>query len=198
MFIRSYLADITTTQTRTSRLSILYGSMVISYPIANFLSIYIYSYGGYLAIWGTSLGVGVVTLLYVLFVVQDSRGREQETNDDVPYAHFDVLDANDASSVRCDFCTVISNLWECFDVTFQPRNGYKRACLCILLASMCFFILQSKTTTNITKRFNKNDYFFTVPGSITYLYTKKLFDWDQPQYALFSTISSLTAVLGKK
>lgn len=36
----------------------------------------------------------------------------------------------------------------------------------------------------------------TVPTNVSYLYTKMLFGWDQPQYSLFSTVTSITAVLG--
>lgn len=116
--------------------------MVISYPTASFISIYIYSYGGYYAIWGTSLGVGLITLLYIIFVIKDSRGRESEElqNDAALSVNFD---AEDPENSQFNFFFVVSNLWECFAVTFQPRNGYKRACLAILLGSMCLFVFQS-------------------------------------------------------
>nr|CAH0103279.1 unnamed protein product [Daphnia galeata] len=183
MALNSYIADITTTQSRTSRISIMYGCMAISYPIANFISIYIYSYGGFFAIWGTSLGLGVITLCYIIFFIKDSRGHESEEDQiennysSVNNYSPDNEESDTSGTIRCRCDSVAFNLWECFAVTFQPRNGYKRACLSILLASMCVYVYQ-------------------IPGSVTYLYTRKLFDWDQPQFALFSTISSLTAVLG--
>lgn len=183
MALNSYMADITNTQSRTSRLSIMYGSMTISYPIASFVSIYIYTYGGYFAIWGTSLGLGTIALLYIIFWIKDSRGLESEDeqveSSYSPSVNFGQDDEQLVAlrTARCHCGSVALNLWECFTVTFQPRNGYKRACLSILLASMCVYVSQ-------------------IPGSVTYLYTRKLFDWDQPEFALFSTISSLTAVLG--
>lgn len=146
------MADITTTQSRTSRISIMYGSMAISYPIASFISIYIYTYGGYFAIWGTSMGLGVITLLYVICFIKDSRGSESEEeqveNSYSPSVNFGQDDEQLVGfrTVQCRCGSVALNLWECFTVTFQPRNGYKRACLSILLASMCMYVFQSKLT----------------------------------------------------
>lgn len=149
LLYNSYIADITTSHTRTSRISILYGCMAISFPVANFVSIYIYTYGGFFAIWGTSLGLGVTTLCYIIFFIKDSRGRESAENQ-IGNTYSPVVDHSQESEefsnsgtigCRCD--SVAFNLWECFAVTFQPRNGYKRACLSILLAAMCVFVYQS-------------------------------------------------------
>lgn len=145
------MADITNTQSRTSRLSIMYGSMTISYPIASFVSIYIYTYGGYFAIWGTSLGLGTIALLYIIFWIKDSRGLESEDeqveSSYSPSVNFGQDDEELVAlrTARCRCGSVALNLWECFTVTFQPRNGYKRACLSILLASMCVYVSQSKS-----------------------------------------------------
>ena len=120
--------------------------MAVSFPTANFISIYIYSYGGYFAIWGTSLALGALTLLYIVFFIQDSRGIEREDQIDTSSStNFgqENEDFPDVAVVQCSLSSVAINLWECFAVTFQARNGYKRACLSILLASMCFFVFQS-------------------------------------------------------
>lgn len=114
----------------------------MSYPTANFISIYIYSYGGFYAIWGTSLAIGVITLLYIAFVIKDSRGAEENQSDASSMVNF--ISEDDTANNQCSFGFVASNLWECFAVTFQARNGYKRACLVILLVAMCLFVFQSK------------------------------------------------------
>ena len=55
-------------------------------------------------------------------------------------------------------------------------------------------VVMNAIERNLQNLFNS---VITVPGSVAYLYARKLFGWDQPQFALFSTISSLAAVAGK-
>lgn len=150
----SFVADITCTNSRTSRISILYGCLAASYPTANFISIYLYSYGGYIGIWATSLSLGVINLLYIIFFIKDSRGRESmklEETETFSSINPDDQEGNETVASICGCSTVALNLWECFAITFQPRNGYKRACLSILLASMCVFICQSNLLPSIWK-----------------------------------------------
>lgn len=147
-FACSYIADITTSESRTSRISFLYGAINIAFPGANFVSIYIYTYGGYLAIWGTSLALGVLALLYVVFFITDSRGPKS--------LHADLTEESDdspAESSGC--CSVISNLLECFTVTFMRRNGHKQACLILLLTSMSLFVLSGGIWTSVSKALNR-------------------------------------------
>jgi hypothetical protein len=100
------------------------------------------------------LGLGVTTLYYIIFFIKDSRGRESAENQ-IGNTYSPVVDYSQESEefsnsgtigCRCD--SVAFNLWECFAVTFQPRNGYKRACLSILLAAMC--VLFTKVLTFIS------------------------------------------------
>ena len=132
-FCCSYIADITSTESRTWRFSLLYGSILISHPAAHFSSIYIYTSGGYFAIFGTSFGLGLLTLLYIIFCITDSRSQ------------MDTFHRNkEASSLSANCNSVLSNLWECFSVTFQRRKGYTRACIIILLISMCLNVFSRK------------------------------------------------------
>ena len=135
----SYIADITTSESRTSRLSMLYGSLMISFPAANFASIYIYTYGGYLAVFGTSFGLGLLTLLYIIFFITDSRGQGARHHVNINTSTEEL----EEPSPPANCSSVVSNLWECFYVTFQPRNDYKRACIIVLLMSMCFYVFAS-------------------------------------------------------
>lgn len=135
----SYIADITTSESRTSRISFLYGSIAISFPFANFVSIYIYTYGGYYAIWGTSFGLGALTLLYIAFFITDSRGPNSLNASEVNREENELLSENSSPNFSC--LKIITNLWECFEVTFQKRLGYKRSCLCLLMFSMTIYVL---------------------------------------------------------
>ena len=180
--------------------------MLVSYPVANFISIYIYSYGGFYAIWGTSLGLGVIALCYIILFIKDSRGHGSEENQveniDSPIVDYSQQSQElSTSGTKCCCCgPVVSNLLECFTVIFKPRDGYKTACLLILLTSVCVFSFQSNKTNLHT--LNSSCVFcnfflsYAVPESVTYLYARKLFDWDQAQFALLLTVFSLTAVIG--
>lgn len=172
MSINSYIADVSTPETRTSRISLLYGFITVSLPVSMFSSIYIYIYGGYVAIWGTSLTLAAIAFMYLTFFVTDTRGavKNKENGALQDPSGLNVITEADES--------IIQNLWKCFTVTFQKRSGYKRATLCFLLVSMSLYVFSS------------------VPGTVSYLYVRKKFGWDQPQYALFATIVSIITVFG--
>lgn len=136
-FFTSYIADITTPESRTSRISFLYGSIAVAFPVASFISIYIYTNGGYFAIWCTSLGLAILTLLYIALFITDSRGPKSLNPE--PSEVLETSLSSDSSPSGC--CAVLANLWECFTVTFQQRVGHKRACLTLLIASMTIYVL---------------------------------------------------------
>lgn len=122
----------------------MYGCMAVAYPFGNFVSIYIYTYGGSIAIWTTCLAIGVLTIVYILCFITDSRGREEEQ----------LMDCQNDTSSSCaepeegrSAClSAVTNLWESITVTFQARDGYKRARLVLLLASMSIFVFQLGTS----------------------------------------------------
>jgi len=172
MSINSYIADISTPETRTSRISLLYGFITVSLPVSMFSSIYIYTYGGFMATWGTSLALTAIAFIYLTFFLSDTRGGVKEKDDrSLPdHARLNrLLEADDSA---------LKNVWKCFTVTFQRRSGFKRPTLCVLLLAMSLYV------------------FASVPGTVSYLYVRKKFAWEQPQYALFTTIVSIITVLG--
>jgi len=172
MSINSYIADVSTAETRTSRISLLYGFITVSLPVSMFSSIYIYTYGGYIAIWGTSLGLAAIAFIYLSFFVTDTRSSLKEKDEGA------LQDRSGRSAAAALDGSAIENLWKCFTVTFQKRTGYKRASMCLLLVAMSLYVFSS------------------VPGTVSYLYVRRMFDWDQPEYALFTTIVSIITVLG--
>lgn len=102
-----------------------------------FSSIYIYIYGGYVAIWGTSLTLAAIAFMYLTFFVTDTRGavKNKENGALQDPSGLNVITEADES--------IIQNLWKCFTVTFQKRSGYKRATLCFLLVSMSLYVFSS-------------------------------------------------------
>lgn len=83
--------------------------------------------------------MAVVTLLYIIFFVTDSRGPEELNKRINSSTH---INDDDPPPSSCSIIQVLKNLNECFAVTFQERNGYKRVCLTLLLASVCIYIFQ--------------------------------------------------------
>lgn len=134
------MIDITTPKARTWRLSLLGGMIGISIPIANLLSGYIYDSGGNMAIWGTSLALNACALLYIFFGFTDSRGKKSieklkhATLDKILQEKQVINHTQDTSNI---FRDVFKNLVRSFSLTFQRREGYKRACISLLITVTC-------------------------------------------------------------
>lgn len=106
--------------------------MVIGFPVSMFSSIYIYTYGGYLAIWGTSLAITIIGILYIMFLITDSRGKNKTIGRSDGTNVTDTTDDTDQG--------IIQEILSTFTTTFQPRTGYKRAPISLLLAAMCIVV----------------------------------------------------------
>lgn len=153
----------TNEENRTLRLAILTGTIIIAIPLANFLSAFLYNFGGYLAVWCTSLGFALLALYYVFVFITDSKGpnREKRVGPFIKRVLFDrnkvafVEDDDDQVQVekqadqqqhlntRFSLFSELKNLWKCFTVTFRARIGRERACLCLLLLAMCVMLFSN-------------------------------------------------------
>lgn len=123
--MRSYLADITSSKSRTARISFLSGMTILAMPIGSFMSRFVLEYGGHLAIWGTSLGCFTLSLLWIIFFVQDSRGKG---------SNLEIASGCERKKMEGNAAAVVlKNLLHCFAVTFKARPGNKRSCLTIIL-----------------------------------------------------------------
>lgn len=135
-----YIIDITSTKSRTWRLAIVAGTTGIAIPIGNVISAYIYSNGGYLAIWITSLSLHSTALLYITFLIKDSRGKFVELPSETVVVDKAVDEEYFKRNIFHICRTVFLNLWKNFQITFQRREGYKRAIICLLLFSNCLHL----------------------------------------------------------
>ncbi|EFX69296.1 hypothetical protein DAPPUDRAFT_329199 [Daphnia pulex] len=183
MVLHRYIIDITTTEARTWRLSLLGGIVGISVPIGNLISAYIYASGGNIAIWGTALALYTVAFLYIIFFLEDSCGTSSivESTDTqiiekLKYGKLENMRLLPRVKESC--VGILNNLILCFTETFKRRPGYKRACLSILMASMCILI------------------FANANNGVGYLFTRKKFGWDAPDWAFYVTIASAASVCG--
>lgn len=135
--IYSYIVDITPEEKRTLRLAVVSGIIALAVPISQFIRVPIYNNGGYLAIWLTALGLYALAFIYVIFFLEDSRGREKQTE---PRVFRPIREPGHMSGSpfeeAFDCMAIKRNLWQCFTITFQPRQGYKRVIIALLLACL--------------------------------------------------------------
>lgn len=192
LLLLSYLVDITTEQSRTYRMAFLAGLTTLAVPLANLLSVFIYNNGGYIAVWGTVLGIFVINILYVIFFVPETRGKRAKeqivlagpTNVVKPFPdqgedgtlHKDaeanltkeLVAIGELARPKPSCSSVFKNLWKCFTVTFRPRAGYQRACVCLLLAGLCVNLFSGGETSFFTPSMR----LFVISTFGFYLYSK--------------------------
>lgn len=124
-------------------MALVAGMSIVAFPIAQLLSGVIYENGGYMAIWGTSLGLSGCNLLYIVFYLKDSKGKsvqlavESSTNNEKTV----VTTIVEIEKKPTDCVLVLKNLWNCFVVTFRPRVANRRASVSLLLSVLCVNLL---------------------------------------------------------
>jgi hypothetical protein len=109
------------------------------------ISGYIYASGGNIAIWGTSLALYCVAFFYILFGITDSIVRTADEK------IFEKTQHNKQQIKRLEMAkescmNIFKNFIRCFTETFKRRTGYKRACISILIASMCLALFANGKT----------------------------------------------------
>lgn len=138
--MNSYLIDITTEETRTSRISIFSGIVLTIAPFGNFIAGYLFEYGGHLICYGVSFGCLVLSLLYLSLFVVESRIK-------LPLFE-EIADKSKDETCKNRLLLIWTNLVSCFAVTFQKRTGFKRASIAILIVIMCFNVYAESTYTS--------------------------------------------------
>ena len=151
-YLRSYLADITTEDTRTFRLSIYSGIVMSSVPFANYVSVYILDFGGDWAVWITSLALVVSALFYLVFFVAESRCQQQSQD----CANEEPDTKGSVTKLRlltfADDCLPhIKTMMSCFSVAFKPRAGNNRVRFVLLLIMSCLMPFSMGKYTLLTK-----------------------------------------------
>ncbi|KAG7163984.1 Proton-coupled folate transporter-like 5 [Homarus americanus] len=70
----SYISDVTSEESRTSRVGLANSIWFLGGPIGTLIGTYIYKAGGYQVLFGTSLSMYVVSLFYISFFLPESHG----------------------------------------------------------------------------------------------------------------------------
>uniref|UniRef100_A0A6A7G3F5 Proton-coupled folate transporter-like n=3 Tax=Hirondellea gigas TaxID=1518452 RepID=A0A6A7G3F5_9CRUS len=70
----SYISDVTSEGSRTSRIGLANSIWFLGGPIGTFMGTYIYKAGGYQVLFGTSLVMHIIATLYIIFLLPESHG----------------------------------------------------------------------------------------------------------------------------
>ena len=111
MSVYSYVADITSPETRTKRMGFADAIWYLGSPMGTFLGGYIYKYGGYVGVYSTSAFIWTLSLLYLIIFVKESRPKTE-----IPQK-----------------CNVLTNLKGLFSVILKKRKNFGRPIILTLL-----------------------------------------------------------------
>ncbi|XP_037299543.1 proton-coupled folate transporter-like isoform X2 [Manduca sexta] len=164
----SYISDITTAENRTHRLGLVNFFIFVGVPIGFSLSGIILKFFGYYAVYGVSLTLHTVNLIYLTFKIQDLNITEDKK-------------IHDRRGVRHFFRTFfdLTNVKDTLRVVFKKAPNNRRIRLCILLAVVAVL-------------------FGPIYGEVAVLYmsTRYRFNWDEVDFSIFQTYNFITHTVG--
>lgn len=188
----AYISDVTSEESRTTRVGLANSIWFLGGPIGTLLGTYIYMYGGYQVLFGTSVLLHCISLTYLFFLPEShgpfAKHKMSKTNQDkddeqqparLSFKKPDEI-AEDPSKISIwkmfwDFFNY-ERIVDSFRCTFKPRGGFVR--IFILLLILC----------NLLRRLGR--------GAYMYLFTRKVLDWRETDYGLWVTYKNLIAALG--
>jgi len=170
----SFLADVTSIRSRTTRIGLLDIFLFAGIPAGTFTSAYIYKYLGYYGIFVTTLTIQILSILYILVKIKDTRGPSSNYN--YPQSEMNLIPTN--TFRRYISVLDFHQLVNVFRVTFKRReHNFRRVILILIFLMLLNFTIFSD-------------------GSILYLYTRKEFNWDEQQFTMFQTASIIVSAIG--
>jgi len=160
--VYSYIADTTDTETRTSRVALLDVAIICGWTSGNFLSAVVYEHWGFYGTFGTTIGLLIVVFFFILFCLDESRK---------PVDHSAICSSEDSPGVGKD--SLCDQIGAVFHAVGGAREGHTRAVIILLLSIMLLFV-------------------GTGSADVNYLFTRKMFNWDE---AIFTRVSTIITVL---
>lgn len=136
------------------------GTTSLAMPIGQAISVPLYAKASYLGIWLTSLSLFTVALLYLIFLVPESRIKvaavEIEAGNNKAMIDKMLVDPENPTKtgpiralVLKESClSVFKNLWLCFQVTFKKREGYITTNVSLLLCCICVHLFSMSIRFN--------------------------------------------------
>ncbi|KAM3961920.1 LOW QUALITY PROTEIN: putative peptidoglycan muropeptide transporter SLC46 [Aphomia sociella] len=164
----SYLGDITSRESRTFRIGILNLCMTVGFPIGMGLSGVLLKRLGFYLVFAISASLQFINFCYVLFVIKDHTWLENKGQAiRSGYAGF-LIDFFDINSLK-----------ETMEIAFKKGANNRRVRVCLILIVVCLT-------------------FGPMWGelSVTYIFSRYRFNWDEVKYSIFSTYSLITHAIG--
>eukprot|EP00088_Acartia_fossae_P028786 TRINITY_DN29620_c0_g2_i1.p1 TRINITY_DN29620_c0_g2~~TRINITY_DN29620_c0_g2_i1.p1 ORF type:complete len:482 (-),score=0.43 TRINITY_DN29620_c0_g2_i1:270-1715(-) len=159
--VYSYLADISTIRSRTSRLALLDFCFFGGVPIGMFVSPYVFHSFGFYGIFGAVAGCQALSGVYISLYI-----------DETVLPHDNSLTVSSQRRFEKYLNIInIDHMKQVFQATFRKRQHKLRRVILLLIFSMLL---------NVTV-FND--------GNIMYLYTRKQFLWTEVEYTRYLTLS---------
>jgi len=156
--VYSFIADTTSTETRTTRVAVLDVAIITGWTSGNFLSAIVYEYCGFYGTFGTTIGLLVLVFLFILFCLEESRK---------PVDHTALFSSEgNAEDEKLGVCDKVG---EVFHTVGRRREGNTRAIILLLLSLMLLFV-------------------GTGCADVNYLFTRKMFNWEEAMFTRVSTI----------
>ena len=115
-----YITDITTEVNRTTRVGILFVTMMLSTPLGSTVSPLMYQLGGYYAAFGLGTACTFTSFLYILFFIRESVETE----------------SHQGSKMR-DMVR-LTHILDCVKTVLKKREGFTRAKIIVLITLMFF------------------------------------------------------------
>ncbi|RVE46608.1 hypothetical protein evm_008741 [Chilo suppressalis] len=163
----SYISDITTKEDRTHRVGIVNLCMTLGYPIGSALSGILLRWIGYYGVFLISGSLYLFCLIYGYICLDDPKRKIREKKERSAILNF-IKEFFDVALVL-----------DTFRIAFQKGVGNRRLRVSLLLIVVCvvFGPLHGEIT-------------------ITYLFTRFRFNWDEVQFSIWSTYCIVTNFIG--
>ncbi|XP_071520554.1 probable peptidoglycan muropeptide transporter SLC46 [Panulirus ornatus] len=195
----SYIGDVSSEESRTSRVGLANSIWFLGGPAGTLMGTYIYSQGGYLPLFATSLTLSVMAVVYVVVFLPESHGPFAKTADQEAPGHkaqvelresvaavygleMKATPTHNAHHTRPTFSTMIKDFFnprrilDSFKATLRKREGNTRA----LVLTLIF--------TSLLRRLTRSPYVFA--------FTRHVLGWQATDYSLWVTYKNLMATTG--
>ncbi|XP_053635106.1 proton-coupled folate transporter-like [Cherax quadricarinatus] len=195
----SYIGDVSSEESRTSRVGLANSIWFLGGPVGTLMGTYIYSWGGYLPLFATSLTLSLMALVYVVVCLPESHGpfvksSRAETPDHKPRLELresvaavyglevNATPSNTLQHNRPTLSIMFKDFFnphrilDSFKSTLKKREGNTRALIFILIF------------TSLLRRVTRSPYVFA--------FTRHVLGWQATDYSLWVTYKNLLATTG--
>ncbi|CAL4109121.1 unnamed protein product, partial [Meganyctiphanes norvegica] len=195
----SYISDVTSEASRTSRVGVANSIWFLGGPVGTMMGRSLYMWGGYRALFGTSLALSAIALLYVMFILPESHGpfakKPSESKTKIPldmrgsiakvYGIEANISPNALQELRAQDITITQMVKDFFNprrivdsikCVLRQRQGNLRALILLL------------TFTSLLRRLTRSPYVFA--------FTRHVLSWEATDYSLWVSFKNLLAAMG--